>query len=133
MYTFEEIGEMLDDIVDSIPNKFLRELTGGIYLKHEFKHNDRIPSDQYFVLGQYFYSPILGSWIYIYYGSVMALYIDAAPEEVKSRLRETVEHELQHHIERLAGQNTLEREDNRFVQESLIQVKQGRRITHERI
>lgn len=124
MYTFEEIGEMLDDIVDEIPNQFFKELTGGIYLKPEARHNNRIPSNQYFVLGQYNYNPILGSSIYVYYGSFMALYIDAAPCEVKIQLRKTIEHELQHHIERLAGYNTLEREDDRFVQKALSKLKE---------
>ena len=119
MHTFDEVAEMLDDITEIIPAELLESLNGGIYLLPDSKHNNNIPSDHYWVLGEYCYSPVLGSKIYIYYGSFMALYIDADSAEIKSHLKHTLLHELRHHIERLAGYCDLELEDEQFVKNAL--------------
>ncbi len=97
MYTFDEVAKLLDDIIGKIPIEFLESLNGGIYLLPDFKHNKKIPSDNYWVLGEYCYSPVLGSKIYIYYGSF-------------------------HHIERLAGYCDLELADEQFVEKALEQL-----------
>lgn len=76
-------------------------------------------------MGEYVRHPILGKIIYLYYGSFMALYIDAAPDELKRHLKETVLHELRHHIESLAGCRELEREDATFVALALEHLKES--------
>ena len=119
MHTFDEVAKLLDDIIGEIPVKFLESLNGGIYLLPDFKHNKKIPNNNYWVLGEYCYSPVLGSKIYIYYGSFMALYVDADIEEIKEQLKSTILHELRHHIERLAGYCDLELEDEQFVKDAL--------------
>ena len=122
MYTFDEVAKLLDDIIGKIPIEFLESLNGGIYLLPDFKHNKKIPSDNYWVLGEYCYSPVLGSKIYIYYGSFMALYVDTDIKTIREQLRSTVLHELRHHIERLAGYCDLELADEQFVEKALEQL-----------
>lgn len=125
MYSFEDVGRLLDEIVDALPSDLSKGLNGGIYLCPEAKHNPYIPSDNYWVMGEYVRHPILGKIIYLYYGSFMALYIDAAPDELKRHLKETVLHELRHHIESLAGCRELEREDATFVTLALEHLKES--------
>ncbi len=122
MYTFDEVAKLLDDIIGKIPIEFLESLNGGIYLLPDFKHNKKIPRDNYWVLGEYCYSPVLGSKIYIYYGSFMALYVDTDIKTIREQLRSTVLHELRHHIERLAGYCDLELADEQFVEKALEQL-----------
>ena len=110
MYTFDEVAKLLDDIIGKIPIEFLESL------------NKKIPSDNYWVLGEYCYSPVLGSKIYIYYGSFMALYVDTDIKTIREQLRSTVLHELRHHIERLAGYCDLELADEQFVEKALEQL-----------
>ena len=51
---FDEVAQILDNIVDNdFPEEMYRGLTGGIYLVPEEKHNARIPSNRYYVLGEY--------------------------------------------------------------------------------
>ena len=61
-------------------------LDEDLTLVPEEKHNPRIPSDNYYVLGEYHRSPVLGRCIYVYYGSFVKLY----PHISKERAREVL-------------------------------------------
>lgn len=124
MYLFEDIGKLLDEIVDELPAPLLDRLNGGINLVYESKHNEKIPSSDYWVLGEYCCDS-LGRRVYIYYGSFMAMYIDASPAQIKKKLREVVLHELRHHVEGLCGVRDLAIEDDVFVQKALAQLGEG--------
>ena len=66
---FDEVAQILDNIVDNdFPEEMYRGLTGGIYLVPEEKHNARIPSNRYYVLGEYQRNRIMGNCIFVYYG-----------------------------------------------------------------
>ena len=67
---FDEVAQILDNIVDNdFPEEMYHGLTGGIYLVPEEKHNARIPSNRYYVLGEYRRNRIMGNCIFVYYGS----------------------------------------------------------------
>lgn len=122
-YDFEAIATILDDIVDSLPQELLNDLN-GIYLEPELKHNDKIPSEQYYVLGTYFQRPYLGSWIELYYGSIVKLYGFADRTTLINELTKVVKHEIRHHIETKAGCDDLIKSDDEFVAQALEKLKQ---------
>lgn len=119
MLTFDEVAELLDDIVDLIPSALLRKLNGGINLSPDTVWSNDIPSTDYFVMGQYQVHPTMGRIIYVYYGSFMAVYPDVSVPEAKDYLAVIVKHELQHHLEGLAGVKDLDVEDALFVKKTL--------------
>ena len=113
MVTFEEAGEMLDEIADELPETFYRELNGGIILLPETKRHSE--SGSLFILGEYNNDRKgyggLGRYIAIYYGSFMSLYAHLNPAQMKEELRRVLVHEFTHHIESLAGDRSLEIKD----------------------
>lgn len=119
MHTFEQVASMLDDIVDALPEDLIRGLNGGIYLLPDIVRSSKIPDPHYFVLGEYRQNPVTGRMVYLYYGSIMALYIDASVEELRKELDYVVRHELRHHVESLAGDRSLEIEDEQYVASAL--------------
>lgn len=117
---FDEVAQILDNIVDGdFPEPMYDGLTGGIYLLPDEKHNARIPSDRYYVLGEYCRSHTMGSCIFVYFGSFQKLYPTASREQAIAILHETLAHELRHHMEGQAGEKGLEIEDEVFVQRAL--------------
>ena len=111
--TFEEAGEMLDEIADEIPAEFYRELNGGIILLPEAKMHPE--GNNLFILGEYNNDRKgyggLGRYIAIYYGSFINLYARLKPEQQKEELRRILIHEFTHHVESLAGERALEIKD----------------------
>jgi predicted Zn-dependent protease with MMP-like domain len=110
MYTIDEVSEILDDIVDEIPEDFFKDLNGGIILLEECKpHPENIGS--MYILGEYHHSRAMGRYICIYYGSFMRLFSYYTKDKLRERLRETIIHEFTHHLESLAGEKGLEIQD----------------------
>jgi predicted Zn-dependent protease with MMP-like domain len=110
MYTIDEVSEILDDIVDEIPEDLFKDLNGGIILLEECKpHPDNI--GPMYILGEYHYSRGMGRYICIYYGSFMRLFSYYSKDKLRERLRETLLHEFTHHLESLAGEKGLEIQD----------------------
>lgn len=64
----------------------------------------------FYTLGEYIHDE-MGRYIIIYYGSFIALYKNLPPEKFREELRDTLVHEFTHHIESLAGERSLEIED----------------------
>lgn len=127
---FDEVAQILDNIVDGdFPDAMYNGLTGGIYLLPDEKHNARIPSNNYYVLGEYCHSRSMGNHIYIYYGSFQKLYPRASREQAAAILHGTLAHELRHHMEGRAGENRLEIEDEIYIQQALrrLGVRVGKR------
>lgn len=127
---FDEVAQILDNIVDGdFPEAVYSGLTGGIYLLPDEKHNARIPSNNYYVLGEYCHSRSMGDCIYIYYGSFRKLYPKVSREQAIAILHGILAHELRHHMEGRAGERGLEIEDENFVQQALrrLGVRAGKR------
>ena len=121
-YSFDDIANMLDDIVDSIPDDLLNNLN-GIYLVDETRHNPKIPSDNYYIMGDFTHSPYLGHSINIYYGSVVAMHDNLSKDAMNEKLKEIVHHELRHHMETQAGCDDLVRLDELFVKQALKSIQ----------
>ncbi|HCX65227.1 MAG TPA: hypothetical protein DHN33_08460 [Eubacteriaceae bacterium] len=115
MITIDEMQEMLEDIVSEFPKEFFKELNGGILLLEEAKLDPKSVRNDLYIMGQYHRGGSMGRYISIYYGSFQKLYGHFSEEKIRKRLRETVKHEFTHHLESLAGERSLEREDEIFM------------------
>ena len=113
MLTFEEIEDMLSDIADELPEEVFTKLNGGVILLPETKrHPESGLSGELFIMGEYHHQPMgLGRYVAIYYGSFMALYARLDPVSQREKLRDILRHELIHHLESLAGERDLEKQD----------------------
>ena len=108
MLTYEQAGDMLDDLVDELPEEIFKNLNGGVSFVDEDVRDD----DGRYTLGMYFHDK-MGRHIELYYGSFVELYGDMDDETFRRRLKSTLHHELTHHIENQAGDRSLERWDER--------------------
>jgi hypothetical protein len=61
----------------------------------------------------------MGRYIIIYYGSFIALFGHLSDEQMTRELRKTLRHEFTHHLESLAGEDGLEKEDDDFMRKYL--------------
>jgi len=112
MLSFEEVGEMLDDIADELPEDFFKELNGGVSLLPDVRlHPDSGQPGGLYTMGEYRVERGMGRYINIYYGSFAAVHPRSSPEQLKRELRKTLLHEFTHHLESLAGERGLEIED----------------------
>ncbi|MHB8158447.1 MAG: metallopeptidase family protein [Desulfocucumaceae bacterium] len=97
---------MAGRIVENIPHKFLKHLNGGFNISEECKKDGG-----YYIMGEYLIDDALGSVIMIYYGSFVQLMEERGSDVWESELRETIHHELRHHIEIMAGVDYLSEEE----------------------
>ncbi|MCR4400194.1 MAG: metallopeptidase family protein [Syntrophomonadaceae bacterium] len=104
--TLDEFSELTGRLVDEVPPRLCRELNGGFSVLPEVKRDGEL-----LVLGQYIENGWLGSMIVFYYGSFAALLGDQPLEAWEKELRDTIWHELRHHLESRAGLDDLAREE----------------------
>ena len=111
--TFETAQEALSEFADALPEKIFEGLNGGIVLLPDVKmHPESINTDELYILGQYRYEPYgLGRYITIYYGSLLHVWEGCTENEKLERLKEVLYHELTHHLENMAGDKSLEIQD----------------------
>lgn len=118
MLTFDQAGDLLDQLAEKFPQEFYNDLNGGISLLPEAKENPHAPPGDLYVMGEYCHNQ-MGRYINLYYGSFAALarrerWSDADWEE---ELYTTLAHEFTHHIEGLAGERGLEIKDAEFMED----------------
>ena len=118
MLTFDECGDMLDEIADSLPLELYRKLNGGIVLLPEIRIHPCAVKNDLYILGVYIQDN-LGKSIKIYYGSIMRVFPDKTKEEYREILRKTLVHELRHHNEYLAGVDDLILYDKKQISDYL--------------
>ena len=112
MYTIDQTQAMLEELSEQIPDVFFTKLNGGICLLEEEKlHDESKPGCPLYIMGEYHHNRQMGSYINIYYGSFIKVHGGLSESGFKEKLFETLRHEFQHHIERLAGDRTLEIDD----------------------
>ena len=112
MLSFDEVNILIDEIVAGIPEPILRGLNGGVNLVPGLKMHPKARRSDLYIMGEYCYQPYgLGRVVYIYYGSLERLYGYAPDETVAKAVKDTIYHELTHHLEGLAGDRSLEVED----------------------
>lgn len=118
MLTFDQAGDLLDQMAERFPPEFYRDLNGGISLLPEAPPDPDFPPGEMYILGEY-RNDMMGRYINLYYGSFAALaqqedWTDAVWEE---ELYTTLAHEFTHHIEGLAGERGLEIQDTLDLEE----------------
>lgn len=112
MISFEEARQLLGELADSIPPAIYRELNGGIILLPDTRLHPQSARGDLYLLGQYHYEPSgFGRYITIYYGSLQRVCGHLPRGQQVKQLREVLYHELTHHLEHLAGDRSLEIQD----------------------
>jgi hypothetical protein len=104
--TFDEFAEMLDQEINRIPPRFCANLTGGFNIEESEKRKE-----EFYVLGEYTRGGHLGCFIVFYYGSFVSVMRKKSRQAWETQIRETVLHEMQHHMEAEAGRNDLARKE----------------------
>ena len=100
--TFDEFAEIVDEEVRLLPSYALEGLEGGVLVDPSaYLHPARVADDLY-ILGTYSMG-ITGHQIVLYYGSFMAASGFCSREALRTRIRETLRHEVLHHLETRAG------------------------------
>ena len=121
--TFDQVGELLDEMAEQFPPVFFEELNGGILLEEEAKEDPLFPPGEMNFMGEYIQDGYLGRSINLYYGSFLASARNENWDEEtwKQELYTTLAHELTHHIEGLANAHGLDDKDEedllRYLQE----------------
>jgi len=115
--SFEEFREMVAEMLDEIPQEFLRGLAGVHVLPEARVEPDY---DDVYRMGEYLDPGAedflgagegLGRHVAIYYGSFVAI-ADGDPDfDWEDEAWETLTHELRHHVESLAGEDRLVQDD----------------------
>jgi len=112
MHTFEEAEIMLDELIDELPPEIFNGLNCGVSLLPDTMYN----SNGLLILGQYHVQPYgLGRYVTINFGSLVMVHGHLPAEDFKIKIKETLHHELTHHLEHLAGDKTLENKDKQDV------------------
>ena len=116
--TFDQVGELLDEMAEEFPQEFYQDLNGGVCLLPEAKPDPDFPEGEMYILGEYC-NDMMGRYINLYYGSFAALAEQEGwtEEDWEEELWETFAHEFTHHMEGLAGERGLEIKDEAFLEE----------------
>lgn len=110
--SFEQTGDLLDTLAESFPEALFDGLNGGVNLREEAVPDLDFPQGRIYVLGEYC-SDLLGRYINLYYGSFAAMADNEGWTEAdwEEELRQTLSHELTHHMEARGGLHALEDKD----------------------
>ena len=115
MVSIDKVEEMLNELVEALPKPIFKKLNGGVVLLPEKKYSEVAIDDDLIVLGEYYRSNILGRYVKIYYGSLMEKFGHLPAEKLRKEIDKVLKHELTHHLESLAGERDLEKEDLKFI------------------
>jgi hypothetical protein len=120
MVSIDEAERILEEVATGLPEEIFEELNGGIILLPEaiLDPVSRVGEELY-ILGEYHSGGGLGRYVSIYYGSFERLFGNMSREKFRKELEITLKHELTHHLESLAGERDLEKEDDRFMEDYL--------------
>ena len=108
--SFDQVGDLLDEMAEEFPQEFYADLNGGISLLPEAREDPE--GEDLYIMGEYC-NDMMGRYIVLYYGSFAALarLEDWTEEDWEDELYTTLSHEFTHHIEGLAGERGLEIRD----------------------
>ena len=122
MLTFEEAQMAVDELIDELPPEIFKELNCGVSVVPDTLYD----SNGLLILGHYHVQPRgLGRYVTIYYGSIVLAHGHLSPDRFRDKLKYVLHHELTHHLESLAGDHSLEIEDEKNVRR-LLRRKFGR-------
>lgn len=126
MITFDQAGDLLDEMAEAFPPEFYQDLNGGIALLPDRKADPAFPPGEMYILGEYCCDQ-MGRYINLYYGSFLALaeLEHWSGQDWRDQLQETLTHEFTHHIEGLAGERGLEIKDEAFLEQYRAEQQDG--------
>ncbi|MFB0958100.1 MAG: metallopeptidase family protein [Clostridiaceae bacterium] len=108
--------ELLTELADELPDEIFSNLNLGIRVSEEVRYSpESSPGDPLYMLGQYSRNR-MGRQIVIFYGSFQKVFGHLDEVRLKERLKETLHHELLHHLESQGGEFGLEFEDHLRLQ-----------------
>ena len=110
--SIDAVNDILDEMAEGFPAILFEELNGGVNLLEEAMPDPEFPEGEMYFLGE-FCDDCLGRYINLYYGSFAALaeQEDWTEDDWRRELRETLAHELTHHMESRAGTHALDDKD----------------------
>lgn len=110
--SFDQAGDRLDELAESFPQALFDGLNGGVNFLEDAVPDPEFPEGELYILGEYC-DDLLGRYINLYYGSFAALAEkeEWTPEDWKEELRQTLSHELTHHMEARGGLHALDDRD----------------------
>mgnify|MGYP004443909417 CR=1 FL=1 len=111
MVTFEEFGDIVDEITATMPEEFFRELNGGVFVRESLRLHPEGRNGDLVIMGEYCVRYDLGRFIILYYGSFEKVHGYLPEERLRKEIRRVILHEFRHHLESLAGERDLEIED----------------------
>lgn len=111
MISLEEFETIVQDIINSLPEDFFRELNGGVIVREQEKRHPASLGDDLFIVGEYQINRYLGRFVVLYYGSFLRCCGGWPRERLREKIRKVILHEFRHHLESLAGERDLEIED----------------------
>ena len=108
--SFDQVGDLLDEMAEEFPEEFYQDLNGGISLLPETVEDPA--GEDLYIMGEYC-NDMMGRYINLYYGSFAALaqQEDWTEEDWEDELYTTLAHEFTHHVEGLAGERGPEIKD----------------------
>ncbi len=108
-----------------LPQEFYKELNGGIILLPQAKLHPKHRANDLYIMGEYHRDLSLGRYIAVYYGSFLRVYGQLSGQQLRAQLRKTLRHEFRHHLESLAGERGLEKEDEQHINKYLKDYSRG--------
>lgn len=113
--TYDEVGDLLDEIAEEFPPAFFEQLNGGILLEEEAMPDPDFPPGEMYIMGEY-RQDLFGNSILIYYGSFVQVYGRRGRMAWQRELFRTLAHEFTHHLEHLGGLHALDDKDAAFLE-----------------
>lgn len=112
--TAELAQQYLDRLCEELPEEIFTRLNGGVVLSEHFKHHPDEPD--MLIMGEYCnYPGTLGRYVIVYYAAIAS--VCETEDAFLDKLKEVLHHELTHHLESLAGERDLEKEDARQLRD----------------
>ena len=112
LLTFDQAGDLLDEVAEPFPEALFEGLNGGVHLVEDAMPDPEFPQAELYIMGEY-HEDLLGRYINLYYGSFAAVAAreDWEEEDWRTELRRTLSHELTHHMEGRGGLHALDDKD----------------------
>ncbi|HEX7000572.1 MAG TPA: metallopeptidase family protein [Trueperaceae bacterium] len=119
--TFDEFEQLIAEMVDEVPEQFMRGLQ-GVHVLPDTRREEGYDEDV-FRMGEYMdpgpedflgAGEGIGRHVAIYYGSFREIASQDPDFDWEDEAWETLTHELKHHVESLAGEDFLVQEDDEF-------------------
>lgn len=110
--TYDQAGDLLDKVAEPFPEALFEGLNGGVHLVEDAMPDPEFPQAELYIMGEY-HEDLLGRYINLYYGSFAAVAAleEWTEEDWAEELRQTLSHELTHHMEGRGGLHALDDKD----------------------